>query len=391
MGTKRKNGEGTWGNKVIKGIKYTFYRDSNGKYFYGKTEKEVKQKYKKYKENSQNNIICTSTLFGDFVYLYVQNKASYLEQTTVDGYEDIINNMLKKYSISNCTLSAITEENMRIYIDELAKKYAKSSIEKLIRVVKPALEYAVEKKYISSNPLRHIKAPNENYVAVKKKEVPFIIQDDLNKLYEESKRINTKYSTSGKVGEPTYSNNAQAIVLIGNTGLRVSELLGLKWNMVDLENKKIHITNALVRVKNREKKDGDKKYIQKEKKPKSNAGIRDIPLSNVALEMIDFFDKQFPNHKPDDFVVLNKNGKSPYARNISRTLDTMLARANCSIDHCGLHGLRHGFGAILLTNGVDIKMVSKLLGHKKISTTYDIYIDFTKEQVENAVISALNK
>ena len=76
---------------------------------------------------------------------------------------------------------------------------------------------------------------------------------------------------------------------------------------------------------------------------------------------------------------------------MQKTLDAMLARSQCSIEHCGLHGLRHGFGAILLSNGVDIKIVSKLLGHKSISTTYDIYIDFTKEQVQNAVVSVLNK
>ena len=89
--------------------------------------------------------------------------------------------------------------------------------------------------------------------------------------------------------------------------------------------------------------------------------------------------------------VLNKNGKSPIARNVQKTLDSMLIRSGCSITHCSLHGLRHGFGAILLINGVDIKIVSKLLGHEKISTTYDIYIDFTKEQVHNAVVSVLNK
>lgn len=390
MASKRKNGEGTWGNKTIKGIKYVFYRDSNGKYFYGKTEKEVKQKYKKYKDKSQEDIIDNSILFGDYMSIYIKNKIMHLESTTIDCYEDVINSMLKKYSISDCTLNSLTEDNMRKYIEELSFKYSRASITKVFRIIKPALDCAVENKYIKSNPLKHIKIPNENHVAVKKKIIPFITQDDLDKLYIESKRINVKGYNYGKIGEPTYGNNAQAIVLIANTGLRISELLGLKWEMVDLDNKKIYIKNALVRVKNRDDKENTK-YIQKQKQPKSNAGIREIPLSNVALEMIDFFDKQFPNHKPNDFVVLNKNGVSPNTRNIRRTLDLMLVRAGCSISHCGLHGLRHGFGAILLSNGVDIKIVSKLLGHEKISTTYDIYIDFTKEQVENAVMSVLNK
>ena len=387
---KRKNGEGTWGTKIIKGIKYIFYRDSTGKYFYGKTEKEVKAKYKDYKNNSKENLLESSILFGDYMLKYVESKKMHLEATTYDCYEIIIKSMLQKYTISNCTLSALTEENMRIYIEELASKYSKASITKVFRILKPALDYAVEQKYINTNPLKHIKVPNENHVAIKKKEIPFITQDDLNKLYIESKRINVPgFNFGGKVNEPTYGNNAQAIVLMGNTGLRVSELLGLKWNMVDFDTKKIHIENAIVRVKNRENNNSNK-YIQTQKKPKSKAGIRDIPLSDVALEMLYFFDKQFPNHTANDFVVLTKNGISPNTKSLQRTLDAMLIRANCSINHCGLHGLRHGFGAILLSNGVDIKIVSKLLGHEKISTTYDIYIDFTKEQIENAVISVLN-
>ena len=43
MAKRRKNGEGTWGKKKINGIEYSYYRDANGKYFYGKTQKEILQ------------------------------------------------------------------------------------------------------------------------------------------------------------------------------------------------------------------------------------------------------------------------------------------------------------------------------------------------------------
>lgn len=42
MAGKRKNGEETWGKKMIHGTTYAFYRDTSGKYYYGKTEKEAK-------------------------------------------------------------------------------------------------------------------------------------------------------------------------------------------------------------------------------------------------------------------------------------------------------------------------------------------------------------
>ena len=388
---KRKNGEGTWGTKKINGKEYKFYRDPNGKYFYGKTEKEIKQKRKEYEIKQEQTILDTSSLLSDYVSSYLNTKKLEIESTTFDSYEDAIANMLKAYTIGNCTLSVINEDNMRLYVNELAQKYSKASIDKLFKILKPALRYAVEHNHIAKNPLDYIKVPSENHVAVKKKEVPYIIEEDLNKLYEESKRTNTQRTKyNGIIGTPVYGSNAQVVILIGHTGLRISEAIGLKWEDVDVKNKRIYVKNALVRVRDREGTTG-KKYTTKLKNPKSKAGEREIPLSDIALEMIEFFDKQFPEHKPNDFVILNSKGKSPIPRNVTKTLDSMLIRSGCSIDHCGLHGLRHGFGAILLSNGVDIKIVSKLLGHEKISTTYDIYIDFTREQVENSVISVLNK
>lgn len=387
---RRKNGEGTWGKKNIKNVEYVFYRNADGKYFYGRTDKEVKQKIKKDEENKKT--IDNHELFYDYVFKHLQTRISNLESTTFDGYEDAINSMLKNNTVGNLTMDIINEDILRRYIIELSKKYSRASIEKLYKVVNPALNYAVEHKHIKENYLKYVKIPSESNVAVKAKKVPFITESDLIKLYNESKRINTKgFNWGGKIGQPTYGSNAQAVVLIGYTGLRISELRGLKWEDVDIKNKTIEIKNAIVRVKNRDDGNLTTKYIMKEKKPKTESSHRIIPLSDVAIEMINFFGNMFPNHKPNDLVVRNINGNSPSSSNVQKTLDAMLVRSGCSIQHCGLHGLRHGFGSILLTNGVDIKIVSKLLGHKKISTTYDIYIDFTQEQVNNEIMSVLNK
>lgn len=54
---KRKNGEGTWGNKTIRGIEFVYFRDSERNYTYGKTTKELKEKLKKIAlSNPQDNI-----------------------------------------------------------------------------------------------------------------------------------------------------------------------------------------------------------------------------------------------------------------------------------------------------------------------------------------------
>ncbi len=58
MAGKRKNGEGCWGKKIIKGVQYRYYRDINGRYYYGKTEKEIKEKIKRAPSFSSSFILC---------------------------------------------------------------------------------------------------------------------------------------------------------------------------------------------------------------------------------------------------------------------------------------------------------------------------------------------
>ena len=64
-----------------------------------------------------------------------------------------------------------------------------------------------------------------------------------------------------------------------------------------------------------------------------------------------------------------------------------MMRAGCSIPTCTPHELRHSFGSALIKKGVDIKVVSKLLGHKDVTITYNIYIHILEEQEIEAVKS----
>lgn len=63
----------------------------------------------------------------------------------------------------------------------------------------------------------------------------------------------------------------------------------------------------------------------------------------------------------------------------------MLKNANCSVQKCGLHALRHSFGSRLLEEGTDIKVVSILMGHQKVSTTYDHYIHIIRKRLAESV------
>ncbi len=62
-----------------------------------------------------------------------------------------------------------------------------------------------------------------------------------------------------------------------------------------------------------------------------------------------------------------------------------MKNSDCIIKSYTPHILRHGYGSILLSKGVDIKIVSELLGHEDVSFTYNVYIDIFKNDKQEAV------
>ena len=91
---KRHNGEGSWGTKTINGIIYKRYRSPEGKDFYGKTQKEIKIKYEKWKDLNESTPTEQKTL--DVVAEeWLNSKKKQIKNTTYDGYEYFIKDVLK--------------------------------------------------------------------------------------------------------------------------------------------------------------------------------------------------------------------------------------------------------------------------------------------------------
>ncbi len=94
-----------------------------------------------------------------------------------------------------------------------------------------------------------------------------------------------------------------------------------------------------------------------------------------------YFSKK--NHTDNSFVFTTRTGNMFNRRNIQRLLESMLERSNCECKDYSPHSLRHGYGSVLISEGVDIKVVSELLGHKDVSFTYNVYIGaFQKDKIK---------
>lgn len=382
---KRKNGEGSWGKKKIKGVIYKYYRDVNGVYTYGKTDAEIKKKLQNKSITQDKNDKNTIT-FGDYIIKWLDSIQTSIEEPTFISYEDALYSRLidfKKYDLANVELPDLTAEMFQNYLNCLSKYYALSSIQKTWGLIKRCVSIGEIKGDIKPLHLQlTVKTPSESNVAHKKKNISVPSIEDIELLTEEIKRKDSK-------GNDWYGNAAKVTLLIMYTGMRVSEACALKWENVNLDNNEIYIRNSLTKTRSRIGSENKYQYGNRIKSTKTHNSIRTIPLPNTAVEVLNYFQKY--DHTDDDFVCINDKNMNHYtSRQIERTMDRIVKNSKCKVKTYTPHSLRHGYGSILLSKGVDIKIVSELLGHKDVSFTYNVYISIFEKDKHNAV-QVLNK
>ena len=173
--------------------------------------------------------------------------------------------------------------------------------------------------------------------------------------------------------------------------MRIGEAYALTWKDIDFKNNTINIDKTMERIK------VDSKYqwlIDTPKRPKS---IRVIPLANRAKEQLLWLKTVSPGLKAsgDDHIFVTENNIPPSQSTLTRTLKAILKRAGIESNGFGLHDLRHSFGSMLLQKGweqnqpVDIKVISEILGHEDVSTTYNIYMHIMNKH-KSEVINLLD-
>lgn len=377
--SKRKNGEGTWGTKKIGKYKYKFYRDPDGNYTYGKTEKQIKEKLELAKKKEIK--IKDTTIFRDYLRWYIDNIMSPKvgQQTLLTynrSYDEIVN--FPTDNICDMQLCSFTTKKPHIqkFLNALATKYSRNTILNIWTVMGSALRYGINHEKLPPLLLENIHIPNETQVKVKKKDVPFLEPQWIPKIYNEVK-------STYKNGNPKYQAEGYVILFFINTGLRLGELRAERYNKIKIKNGQNFMTvdESIAEIKYKGK---ERETIIKS--PKNDTSIREIPLNSIACEVIDYFKKHNPNHKPNDFIFVNSQSKLIRQQTLHRTLKRILKNIGYqNIQGVSIHSLRHTFGSLLYQSGVDLKTISVLLGHKSIRTTEKIYVGISPNQKINAV------
>lgn len=389
---ERTGRKGQWVARKQFGVK------ENGKQnivcLYGHSKTEVRQKAAEYDAKLLTNRQLNTS--KETIYSYVKKwmettKRHSVKATTYDGMEDSLEIRLKPYNIADIQMCNLSVQLCQEYINNLVEcdeHYSLATIRKSYNLLNGAFRYATKAGDIAKNPMEVVELPKEESLATKTKEVQFFTDEQMSKIYEEA---NLKTSN----GKPHYYYGL-VIEILARTGMRIGECLALKWKDVDLENRTLTVDSTISTIKNRnQKSDADKKRVVIDTSPKTEKSIRKVRLSIKAIAAFENVKKQNILYglstQPNDYVIQSHTGSLGSARNVRRSFNSILEKIGIPDydEQYGLHTLRHTFASTLLRKGIDVKVVSSLLGHKKVSTTYNTYIHIIEEQ-QNSALDAID-
>lgn len=153
--------------------------------------------------------------------------------------------------------------------------------------------------------------------------------------------------------------------LAAYTGIRRSELVGLRWRNIDLDNQRLSITRTIVCVNGR----------MQPSTGKTNHSARTIDLDDSTIDVLarwrDDHHDRFGHHDPERGLVVRDDGETVNPQTLSQGFDRAVGKTR--LPKLTLHGLRHTHATLLLQAGVPLKVVSERLGHSTPAFTMATY------------------
>jgi len=349
----RQRKDGRWEGQFVAG------RNPNGtlkrRSVYGATQAEVKTRLRDIAKQMEDGLYIepTSITVGQWLstwfdtYFLPNHRAS----TATVFLENIRTYLLPAFGSEK--LQKLRTEQVQHFVNSHSDK-APATVRKMHVVLRSALKQAVENELIPRNPADKVKLPK-----LEQKEIEFLNEQEQRALLE---------------ALPD-TDNGRALRFILGTGLRVSELCGLRWR--DVQPKHFTVRQVILRTKDFT---GEKQTTLTATPPKSKAGQRDIPLTKTTQAILDIQRQEYRINRlragsaweDNDLVFCTPLGTPKDIRNLRRTLATALQKAG--LKHRGLHALRHSFATNALRLGMDARTLSAIIGHTKVAFTLQTYV-----------------
>lgn len=344
---------------------------------YANTLNELREKEDQINREISVGISRTNITLNQQIEIYLATKIK-LENSTKENYLFYFNHAIKDSKLGNMRIIDIKKSDILLFYNYLYtdKNYKPGTIKILQKIIRPTLQLACDDGIIFRNPANGC---TKDYAESEEKKYALTISEELEFLnrIQERPRMKRYY--------PMY-----AILL--KTGLRISEAVGLTWNDVDMNNRKISINHQIQYRKYHGK---SQLYANT---PKTKAGIRTIPMTEEVYKLFVEQRKVWLKTKKDpefsvdgysNFVFLSHvTGRCMNHSTIRRMMRSVVDMNNnrdIQLPDISPHILRHTTCSRLAEAGCDVKVLQYLLGHSDIRTTMKVYNHADQERIKREI------
>ncbi len=292
----------------------------------------------------------------DFVeQKYLRLSMPVKKRTTQHSYNVVLSKHVLP-DLGDRQLTEVTEEDVQGLVNrKAASGLAWNTVKNIRWVLSAVFTAAVKYGYRKSNPAWSVSLPPEPVWALS----PLPSDEELNRLEE---ALDEPYRTM--------------VWLALTTGLRVSELLALRWRAVDWEGRRLWVVEAV--------HDG---HFHS---PKTHRSRRPVVLDDRDVDRLAEFRRRTPDAKEEDWLFPNKCGTAPLRAD--NVLEKVIRPAvkKLGVTRVTWHLLRHWHTTALSEVGVPIKAVQERLGHSRAETTMKHYLHIS-EQVHREAARAISR
>jgi len=322
-------------------IWYAYWRDQNGKQHakaIGTRKKDAEAFIGRVQAQVDGGTYreLTPITFAEFSEQWLRDYASVsVKPSTLGGYRSMLTSSLVPF-FGSMQLASIRPADVQRYMAERMRAGRKpATVQKAVILLKTMLKHAVEWDYLRTNPAQNVKAPRREHV-----EMDFLTPDEIRLFLE----------ACAPQWRPLFFT---AIF----TGMRLGELLALRWSDIDWHGGTIRVRRSVWRGQFQE--------------PKSKRSVRTIGMSpKLAAVLMDHkLETPWSEH---DLVFCGSDGQVLDQANLRhRVFEPTLEVAG--LRKMRIHDLRHTFASLLINQGENLKYVQQQLGHASITTTVDRY------------------
>ena len=299
-------------------------------------------------QNINNSTITIKEAFNEYMCQHRKEIKKQSVSKVIDKY-----NHLKL--IENVKINSLNTGHLNLLIKDLeSKKLSVSYKNKILGVLRSIIRYSNKYYDTTDNILKFI--TNFKNVDSIKKEMDFYTYDEY-KVFDSA------------IDSLEWHTLFEILYFMG---LRKGELQALTWNDINFDKKELSITKTLT-----SKIKGENYTISSAKTKNS---IRVLPMpKNVLNDLKMMFNeaKKFKDFKMDWFVFGNS---APFRENTIQNHNLKYSNL-ANIKHIRVHDFRHSCASLLINKGASITLVSKYLGHSKVSITLDVYSHFYKSEL----------